>query len=107
MPYSFNSYEQGALVRVTLQLKDAGGNLVDPDQLWFAFQPPGLAEQIFKLGAQNSPIVRDSIGTYHCDVDTTPAAGFWYGRWYSIGVVQVAVPWVTYVNQSQVAMVRT
>lgn len=92
-----NEYPQGELVRATGTFVDALAlTPVDPAVVHFQLQVPGQPGITYTYGV-DVQVVRDSAGVYHIDLDTTPAAGLWTGRWYSTGTGQASVPWAAFV----------
>src|SRR5665213_3492453 len=59
------------LVRFSGTFADASGNAVDPSSVEFTQRLRGGPEVTHTYNAPGSPIVRDSTGAYHIDMDTT------------------------------------
>ena len=61
------------------------GTAVDPDTVTFAWQVQGGASGKYTYtngsGDPSSVIVRDGVGLYHADIDTTSRPGTWVWRW--------------------------
>jgi hypothetical protein len=68
-------YAHGALVRVRVSFTQDGIS-ADPDGVNLRFRPPRQTLTTLIYGV-DAAIVKDSIGVYHVDLDTTPAAGIW------------------------------
>jgi hypothetical protein len=102
-----NAYDYGNIIRVRFgfpsrALTDAekatfssGGGLpvgvgVDPTTVKFDYTPPGAAKS---TDTYPTNIVKDAVGEYHRDLDTTIATtgGDWIYRGYSTGSGQAAI----------------
>jgi hypothetical protein len=95
-----NSYVAGSLVRVATYtglitnpvfgFRDASGNLADPTVVTLKYRPAGGAVTTAVYPA--APIVKDAVGLYHADVDTTGSAPtapvIWSYSWTGTGAVQ-------------------
>lgn len=78
-----NAYDKGDLVRVTGTFKNAAGELLDPGTVRFKFKDPtGLVTTFTYL--TDGQLVRDSLGTFHVDIDANSSGDFFY-RWESLG----------------------
>jgi hypothetical protein len=74
---------QGTTVRfyTSTPFTSVTGTVVDPDVVTFAFSVQGAAPHQWTYGV-GSTIVKDAVGTYHADIDTTPyGAGVWVYTW--------------------------
>ena len=81
-----NRYDQGQLVRVSVAFTNAAGQAADPDTVTLTYRTKGGA-----VVTKTSPdVVRDSTGNYHCDIDTTGAAGMYRYRFAGAGAVIAA-----------------
>src|ERR1019366_582877 len=86
-PNQLETATLGSAVRFsTGPFASLGGSAVDPDIVTFSFTPPGGSAVVFTynfgLVGNDGTIVRDSVGNYHADVDTTPySAGVWKYSW--------------------------
>lgn len=83
------TYIEGQRVRLAIELKEK--NLfVDPPALVFKYLKPDAASVVALQYGVNAEVVRDDIGKYHVDVDTTNAPGMWRYRVESLGTFQGA-----------------
>jgi hypothetical protein len=89
---AFNKHDLGDLIRVTgvFRLQSTGG-VIDPTNVFLSILDPdeGLTTYQFE-GGTDDEIIKDSVGTYHADIDAI-IAGTWYYRWFSTGVGQAAI----------------
>lgn len=83
------NYAEGKLVRLTGTFSNSAGTAIDPDVVKVVVQDPAGTTTTYVYGT-DAEVVKDSVGTYHIDVDTTDSAGIWYYRWYSTGTGQTA-----------------
>lgn len=60
--------------------RDVLGVLVDPATVKLSYQPPTGAAVVFTYPAS---IIKDAVGLYHYDVDTTGKVGLWTYEWIS------------------------
>lgn len=81
-----NLYDLGDLVRVSGTFKTQAGAAIDPSTVSFEFRRPDGTVTSY---AYPATIVRDSLGTYHVDIDAN-APGTWRYRWESTGTGQAA-----------------
>lgn len=93
-----NTYLAGSLVRVSTYagkatapiggFRDANGALVDPATVVLKYKP-GASAALVTVTYPAPPIVKDDIGLYHADLDTT---GFlttvWTYTWTGTGTGQ-------------------
>lgn len=104
--------DQGALVRVPFSVTavdPATGQktYVDPSLLKVAVKPPGLAQVNHQTPGGDGYIVRDGVGLYHIQVDTTPAASKdvpWTVYAWSTGTVQDASKYEFFVDPAPVVL---
>jgi hypothetical protein len=98
-----NSYYTGALVRVatytgpsispTGGFMDVNGNLADPTVITLKYKPGSAASTITVI-YPTAPIVKDGVGLYHADLDTTGllpvgmALDEWTYEWIGTGAIQ-------------------
>lgn len=85
------SYVKGELVHCSADFKayvDGVLTLVDPAVVKFSFSRPGLTA-IYTYGV-DTELKKLSTGKYYVDLDTTPAAGKWYYKFWSTGSYQAA-----------------
>lgn len=77
----------------------------DPTNVFVKWKDPqGNVTGPWQYGVTGS-IVKDSVGNYHADADTTKVvtvggAGVWEVRWYSTGVGQASVDFSFIVDDS-------
>lgn len=71
----------GPIATPTLGFRDSNGALIDPATVKLTYQPPTGAPVTFAYGG--GQIVKDAVGLYHYDVDTTGQPGIWVYEWYS------------------------
>lgn len=82
-----NAYLAGNKVRLSCTFTDATAALVDPTTVNVEYALAGAATT---TKAYPADIVRDSIGAYHYDVDTTGMSGVLTYEWISTGTGQAA-----------------
>jgi hypothetical protein len=80
-----NQYAEGQRVRCLATFTDYGGALGDPATVTFKFRTPTGLVTSYTFGA-DLQLVRDSLGTYHVDVDAI-SDGRWHWRWQSTGAI--------------------
>lgn len=93
-----NSYIVGALVRVASYggtianpsggYRDINGSLIDPSVVILTYRD-GLGNRTV-VTYPAAAIVKDSVGLYHADLDTTGKIGNWDYEWSSTGTGQAA-----------------
>lgn len=82
------TYIEGALVRVTAAFTNAAGAAVDPTTVtlkWHRNQDP-----VTSWTVTAGQIVKDSVGNYHADLDTTNLVGGWSYEFEGTGAAQAA-----------------
>ncbi len=90
-----NVYTEGSAVRLTATFTDPtnGNAAIDPTGIVLTLGQGGLlapAPTAYTYGV-GTVVVRDSVGNYHADIDTTGfAAGTWWANWTGTGAVQAA-----------------
>ena len=97
-----NTYVAGSLVECanytgpiatpTGGFRDNNGNLTDPTTITFKYRP-GSNAAVISVNYPTSPIVKDGVGLYHANVDTTNAVApidEWEYWWYGTGTIQAA-----------------
>ena len=98
-----NSYLSGSVVRVATYsgsvasplggFRDASGNLADPTTVTLKYQAGPQATET-TIVYPDARIVKDSVGLYHADLDTTGSAPagskpvIWPYEWIGTGTVQ-------------------
>jgi hypothetical protein len=98
-----NTYAQGSLVRVATYsgtvaapvggFRDINGNLADPATVTLKYKP-GQNMTTVVVVYPASPIVKDAVGLYHADLDTTSESSIpldeWTYEWIGFGTIQAA-----------------
>lgn len=85
-----NVYDDGDVVRLTGVFVDVNGTPVDPDEVYFSFRFNAGPVTTWRYGV-NVQVVRESVGTYHADIDVSSKRGqTCYYRVYSRGNGQTA-----------------
>lgn len=83
---------QGTIVRfyTSSPFATLDGTPVDPTTVVFGFQvASGSVQQVtYGTPASFGTIVRDGIGLFHIDIDTTNLPGIWTYVWACTGIVQ-------------------
>lgn len=95
-----NQYLTGSLVRVATYggsiaapvggFRDVNGNLADPTVVILKYKP-GVAANTLTITYPTAPIVKDSVGLYHADLDTTGLVlpiDEWSYEWIGTGIIQ-------------------
>jgi len=78
---------EGSIIRFYTKtpFTSIAGTVIDPDQVTFAYQVAGQNPVSFiyinGTGDSTGTIVRDAVGTYHADIDTTGLHGPWVITW--------------------------
>lgn len=94
-----NTYPAGSLVRVatytgaigspTGGFRDANGNLADPTTITLKYSSGGTTTTVVYPSA---PIIKDGVGLYHADLDTTVNSSTksweWTYEWLGTGTIQ-------------------
>jgi hypothetical protein len=83
------SYVRGALIRVAGVFTNAAGSPTDPTVVRFKWKSPAGAVTTYVYPTDGA-LVKDSVGNYHVDIDTTSAEGRYYYRFESTGTGQAA-----------------
>jgi hypothetical protein len=85
-----NTYMSGQLVRTSATFKDIDGNPADPATITLKYKDAGGS--ITSVTYPTTPIVKDSVGVYHADLDssgwTGPGSALWLTEWIGTGAVQ-------------------
>ena len=83
-----NHYVAGTAVTVATYsgsvggFRDRNGNLADPGTVKLVYRKPGdVVDTIVTY--PSAPILKDSAGLYHADLDTTAQVGLWEYEWMS------------------------
>lgn len=86
-----NTYLSGTLVTTTANFANKNGVPTDPDTITLKYKHGSNA--VVTVAYPTSPIVRDTTGAYHADLDTTgwtgPGNELWTAEWIGTGAVQV------------------
>jgi uncharacterized protein YfaS (alpha-2-macroglobulin family) len=89
-----NRWDVGDTARLSVTVRDAAGQLVDPTTVTCRVRTPSGVV----LAAL---VVRDGVGQYHADVALTEA-GLWQWEWRTTGTVQLVEGDERYVYPSRV-----
>ncbi len=82
-------YMIGEKIRLTATFSDPEtGNLLDPGTVYVSWKDPD-GNIVQKQYGVDPELVKDSVGTYHIDIDAA-MAGQWRFRWASTGTGQAA-----------------
>lgn len=95
-----NIYDVGDLVKVSAVFSDEYGSAIDPAEVRLAYRTPAGVTTTLLYGT-DAAVVRDSVGTYHANINAT-AAGTWRYRWFSSGTGQAAEEDKFYVRKQSV-----
>jgi hypothetical protein len=83
------TYISGSLVRTNASFANLAGGATDPSVVVLKYKKDAGATTVVTYPA--APIVRDSAGTYHADLDTTgwggPGLQHWEIQWSGTGVI--------------------
>lgn len=79
----------GSLVTLTVTIKDPAGQLIDPTTLKVVYRVRSRPPVSFTYGV-DAALIRDGVGLYHVDVDSTDQAGPWTAEVITTGVGQGA-----------------
>jgi hypothetical protein len=85
-----NTYTAGSHVTVSAAFADRTGAAADPTTITLEYRP-GLGAALTTVTYPAAPIIRDSAGAYHADLDTTsssPGVTVWDYGWFGTGTVQ-------------------
>ncbi len=85
-----NVYLSGTLVRTTTTFTNASGAATDPTTITLKYQK--AAGPATTVVYPSSPVIKDGVGVYHADLDTTGWAGpnnlKYFIEWIGTGTVQ-------------------
>jgi hypothetical protein len=95
---TINEYVEREMVRVTNVFTNDGAPY-DPTNIWLEVRKPDGTTTTYQFGGGGSPIVKDSTGNYHADLDTTDLPGYWDYKWYSTGTGPAAAQGTFYVKR--------
>ncbi len=91
---SLTIYESGSLVTTSAAFVNEAGAATDPSTIVLKYKKDAGATTV--ITAPSSPIVRDSEGNYHADLDTSgftgPGLQQWFAEWDGTGAVQALAP---------------
>lgn len=88
-----NEYLEGELIRLEWEYDSAvtESGFIDPDVVILALLAGDNASWVrYPYGQEGSPVMQDSEGHYHADIDSTGHAGTWVYVGESTGVGQSA-----------------
>lgn len=96
-----NAYIAGQLVRCSVQWTDVNGNAVDPTGVTFRVRKTDgtLTTLVYP---DDAALVKDAVGEYHVDVDTTGQNGRVSFRFEATGAGQAALEGMFRVQASRV-----
>ncbi len=77
----------GNLVRVRATFKNENGVKVDPATVQVSVKKPDLTITTYIYGT-NPEVIKESVGVYYIDINTTNAVGNWFFVWKSSGTYQ-------------------
>jgi hypothetical protein len=80
-------YDVGSLVRVSATYVDINNAAIDPTAVILTYKNPLGTKTVLTYP---SGIIKDAVGKYHFDIDTSTFNGVWYYRWSSTGTGQAA-----------------
>lgn len=84
------SCDIGALPMITAEFTDVRtGNLIDPENVFFEWEPQGGAKTIYTFGV-SAQLGRTGLGQFYALVDTSAADGLYVCRFYATGNGQSA-----------------
>jgi len=78
----------GSKVRLSVTFTDANAAAIDPTTVSVEYGAPGVAPTTQTYNPGN--VVRDGVGLYHYDLDTTSLSGLIDYDWISTGTGQAA-----------------
>lgn len=85
-----SNWISGSLVRTIATFKDVNGNAADPTNITLKYTKDNGAPTV--VNYPNPPMVRDNVGVYHVDLDTSgwtsPVNQAWVLEWIGAGAVQ-------------------
>jgi len=82
------TYTEGALVKVTAAFTDSNNAAVDPTTVTLKWHRNKDAVTTWTV--TTGQIVKDSVGNYHANLDTTDLTGPWSYEWEGTGAAQAA-----------------
>lgn len=72
----------GTILVPTLGFRDLSGILVDPSTVQISYQDPTMGAKT-TITYPAGGVIKDAVGLYHLDVDTTGKPGLWRYEWIS------------------------
>lgn len=81
-------YPTGNIVRLVSQFVNFLNQIADPTNIFLDVITPAGVTTTYQFGS--SAIVKDSVGNYHFDIDTTGILGTFYYTWRATGTGQTA-----------------
>lgn len=85
------TYTSGSLVRTLVAFANSAGTAADPSTITLKYRP-GPAGAVTTVVYPTAPIIKDSTGNYHADLDTTGWEGTgpltWQIQWTGTGSLQ-------------------
>lgn len=94
-------YDVGDTVRLTSDFALTNGSAADPSEVTLRVRTPGGETTLYEITSPYSELVRDAVGSYHCDLAITEA-GTWAYRWQGTGTVATVEEGQLYVRRSKV-----
>lgn len=88
MPNANTPLIAGQLIELGAAFRDRNGNLGDPTTVAFAYTVNGAEYGPFVYGAAGSNVVRDNIGIFRLDIDSTGLSGNWVAQVAGTGNIQ-------------------
>lgn len=85
---NYNSYDVGSVVSVIGTFKDKAQVVQDPTTVTLKLKDPSGTSFTYTYAL--AQVIKDSVGVYRKDVDTTLKPGKWLYRWESTGQYQAA-----------------
>jgi len=80
------------------------GDLIDPSHVAFGWRVNGGPITIKEFGI-GPDIVRQSVGQYYIDVDSTSRSGVWVWQWQSTGTAQALTSGSIAVTQAAMSLI--
>lgn len=83
-----NTYQKGALVRISFDFKNSDGDPIDPGVVKITIKDPAGVTTTYTYGT-DSQLVKDSTGNYHLDQSAAHSGEYLY-KTFSTGIGQAA-----------------
>ena len=87
---AINVYQDGDLVRVEATFTNADDQEIDPDAVTINVTRPDGTTTTTSWPDSPTVLVRESLGNFYIDVDTTGYPGDWHYAWVSTGTGQAS-----------------